>query len=372
MKAHFFAPGRVNLIGEHLDYNGGLVMPIAIEKGIRLELIPRNDFIIKLSSTNDPLVVTIDLANPIENDIVQGWANYPLGIIAQYLKYGMKIKGMDLHYTSDLPMGSGLSSSAAIEVVTGYAMKFFWVDQVINRVALAKMAQLVENEFIDVKCGIMDQMAVSVCQKDHAILLDCNALTFEQIPFILNEYQLVILNTNVPRSLIYSAYNDRKRECEEALLIINSATGIDFPNLCSISSAELDKHKAAFENETIYRRAKHVITEQERTILAANALKNSDITQLAHLMTASHLSLKNDYEVTGFPLDTMVEEALNTKGCIGARMTGAGFGGCAIALVENEQVEKFKQVVLDNYFTKTGFSGTAFTTDTVDGVKREM
>jgi galactokinase len=368
MKAQFFAPGRINLIGEHLDYNGGLVMPIAIDKGIRLETNTRNDGKIRLSSENDSLIVEIDLSKPIENRTEQGWANYPLGIIRECLKRGLEINGMDLHFSSDLPMGSGLSSSAAIEVVTGFALYSIFQNLPIDKIALAKKAQLVENEFIGVKCGIMDQMAVTICEKEHAILLDCNALVFEQIPFQLNDYQLMILNTKVPRSLIHSAYNERKSQCEEALNILIETSRVAYQNLCSISSKELEYFKLAFKKETIYRRAKHVATEQERTILAAKALKNADIIELGKLMTASHLSLKNDYEVTGLPLDTLVEEALKRPGCIGARMTGAGFGGCAIALVENGKIEEFKEVVLENYFEKTGFSGEIFTTKAVGGV----
>lgn len=363
----FFAPGRINLIGEHLDYNGGLVFPMAIERGIRLEIKPNQSDVIMLRSVNDPLVVEHRLNSSIRNCTENGWANYPLGIIKQCQENGLDIGGLEMQFSSDLPMASGLSSSAAIEVVTAYAMHQL-CEVEISRKEIALLAQKVENEFIGVKCGIMDQMAVAASQAGYAMLLDCTSLEAKHFPLQLGEFQIVVMDTKVPRSLIHSAYNERKSECEQALLSLNHSSGQNAPNLCSISMEILEAHKASFEDEVIYRRARHVISEQKRTLLAAEAMRTGDLASIGELMTASHLSLKDDYEVSGKHLDAMVTAALETQGCIGARMTGAGFGGCAIALVEKKRFDHFVGSVSKQYTSKTGLVGEFFASMAGNGV----
>lgn len=360
----FFSPGRVNLIGEHIDYNGGFVFPGALSLGIYSALRYRDDRVIRLKSTNTINEVVINLDESIEYLDSDGWGNYPKGIIKHLLSKGYEIKGCDILYSGNLPDGAGLSSSAAIEVLTAYMVLYHNCKNNIDRVYLAKQCQYVENNFIKVNCGIMDQFSVAMGKKDNAILLDCSTLKYKYVPFKLESYSLVIMNTNKKRELSDSKYNERRRECESALEIIKEHKRID--NLCE---AELDDIYNYIKDETLIKRARHVITENKRVLRAVEVLNKGDILEFARLMTESHMSLKKDYEVTGFELDTIVEEALNSKGCIGARMTGAGFGGCAIALVDNSRIESFKKRVSSCYTEKTGLVPGFYVSIIDDGVK---
>lgn len=358
----FFSPGRVNLIGEHTDYNGGYVFPGALSLGIYGALRFNDKNIITLKSKNAEGEVKVNLNEEIVYDEKDGWGNYPKGVIKAVIEKGYKVKGCDILFKGDLPDGAGLSSSAAIEVLTGYMMMYDGKDD-IDRVELAKMCQKVENEFVKVNCGIMDQFSVAAGKKDMAILLDCNTLKYDYVPFNLKDLSLIIMNTNKKRGLAGSKYNERRGECEKAIEIIRK-----HKNVNSLCEAEI-KDIEYIEDDVIKRRARHAITENERTLKAVEVLKKNDLKEFGQLMIKSHESLKNDYEVTGFELDTIVEEALKCDGCIGARMTGAGFGGCAIALVENDKINEFKEKVYKNYKEKTGLSPEFYVSVIGDGVK---
>lgn len=361
--AIYFAPGRVNLIGEHLDYNGGLVMPAALTIGIKLTVTPLTGNYLVLRSVTHAFELRFDLADEIMYNKTYQWANYPLGVIAHLQKEGYTIPACELLYESNLPEGSGLSSSAAVEVVTAFALLQQQNVQV-DLVWLANFCKQVENEFIGVQCGIMDQYSVALGKKDNALLLDCTRLHHQYIPFELGDYRLVVMDTLKPRSLIHSKYNERKAECEEALRILQGAKP-ELRNLCEASPVLID----LLTDETIRRRAKHVITENLRVKESTRVLEMNDLSTFGRLMNASHVSLRDDYEVSGPELDNLVETAQQIKGCLGARMTGAGFGGCAIAIVHSSMLEQFTAVVSSTYQSTVGHACNLFVTDIGDGVK---
>ena len=360
----FFAPGRVNLIGEHIDYNGGVVFPAALSLGIYGGLRLRSDRMIHLRSTNASLQLSVDLDQPILYSEEEGWGNYPKGVIQSLLASGHKLQGYDILFSGNLPDGAGLSSSAALLVLTAFMLHSVSEQTPWNGAKLAKFCQKVENEFIKVNCGIMDQFAVAMGRQDYAILLECETLDYKYIPFVLGEYSLVIMNTNKKRELADSKYNERRAECEEVLVEVRKHHPV--PNLCQVLLEDIEHY---IDNEVLRRRAYHVISENKRVYMAANRLEQGDLIGFGKLMTESHLSLKNDYEVTGLELDTIVEQALLVTGCIGARMTGAGFGGCAIALVRNKNLEDFKSSVKANYFRITGLTPDFYVAKINDGVK---
>lgn len=356
----FFAPGRVNLIGEHIDYNGGLVMPTTISLGIYGLNRNRNDSKIKLISKYAQNEVIIDLKSEIIFNISDGWANYPKGVIKKLIEMGFNINGADIFYESNLPIGSGLSSSAAIEVLTAFMM--LYGANTIDMVEIAKMCKEVENNFVGVNCGIMDQFAVSMGKKDYAILLNSDTLKYEYIPVQLEGYSLIIMDTNKRRELNDSKYNERRMECEEALSKIRSNK--DIQNLCEATLSDI----STLNDETLRKRALHVITENERVKKASVALKEGDIKTFGKLLVDSHASLRDNFEVTGFYLDAIVEEALKHNACIGARMTGAGFGGCAIALVEKNSLNDFENQIALRYMEKTGIAPKFYVAQISDGV----
>jgi len=361
----FFSPGRVNLIGEHIDYNGGFVFPGALTIGIYGTVRYRNDNLIRMRSKNIDGEIIINLEEALEYKEEDNWGNYPKGVIKELLNRGHKIKGMDILFYSNLPDGAGLSSSAALEVLTGYIMLYLENDNFVDRVELSKLCQQVENKFIGVSCGIMDQFSVALGKKHNAILLNCDSLYYEYVPLNLEDASLVIMNTNKRRELADSKYNERRAECEEALKLINNSKNSKLNNLCEASLEDAHNY---IKDEVIKRRAIHVITENERVKTAVHMLQKGDLKVFGELMTKSHQSLKEDYEVTGFHLDTLVAEALKVEGCIGARMTGAGFGGCAIALVENTKVEEFKNTVSREYEKNTGIKPDFYVSNIGDGV----
>ena len=366
----FLSPGRVNLIGEHIDYNGGFVFPAALTVGIYGALTLRDDNKIRMRSKNVAGEVIVNLDEELAYKKEDDWGNYPKGVIKELLDRGHKIGGMDILFCSNLPDGAGLSSSAALEVLMAYIVLYLEnQDKVeeIDRVEVARLCQKVENQFIGVNCGIMDQFAVALGKQDNAILLDCNSLYYEYAPLKLGNYSLVIMNTNKRRELADSKYNERRGECEKALEIINSHKEEKLANLCEATVEDINEF---IEDEIIKKRAIHVVTENERVKKSMEALKDNDIKAFGKLMTASHISLEKDYEVTGLHLDTLVHEALKIEGCIGARMTGAGFGGCAISLVEEDKVEEFKEKVSENYEKVTGIRPSFYTSKLGEGTHR--
>jgi galactokinase len=360
----FFAPGRVNLIGEYTDFNGGYVFPAAISLGIYGALRFRSDNLIQMKSSSTTHAIRVDLDKPVLYSEQDGWGNYPKGIIKYLLDNGAQLRGCDILYSGNLPDGAGLSSSAAILVLTAFMLQYAGGGVDANRPALAKFCQKVENEFIKVNCGIMDQFSVAMGRQDCAILLDCHNLKHEYIPFVLREHNLVIMNTNKKRELADSKYNQRRYECEQALDIIRSHRPITY--LCQASPSDVATYLA---NDVLHRRARHIVLENNRVIEAVKFLKQGNIAAFGGLMTESHMSLKYDFEVTGPELDAIVDYALQFPGCIGARMTGAGFGGCAIALVESSRLEEFKAAVLQGYKANTGRIPDFYVAGISDGVK---
>lgn len=360
----FFSPGRVNLIGEHIDYNGGYVFPAALSLGIYGAIRFRSDNLIQLRSANALPAVSVNLDQSIVFNAEDGWANYPKGIIKLLRERGYVLKGCDLLFIGNLPDGAGLSSSAALLVLVAFMLCYAHGEADIDKVELAKFCQQVENQFMGVHCGIMDQFSVAMGRKDCAILLDCETLHYQYTPFSLGKYSLVIMNTNKKRELAESKYNQRRKECEAALAMIREQRQV--ANLCQASLADVETY---VKDTKLQRRARHVISENSRVLSAVQFLERGDITGFANLMVQSHISLKNDYEVTGLELDLIVEHALKVNGCIGARMTGAGFGGCAIALVATDQLETFKLAVAAGYEQKTGLKPAFYISKIADGVK---
>ncbi len=362
MTKTYFAPGRVNLIGEHLDYNGGLVLPAALTIGVTATFTKRADNKIVLRSATHSFHNQIDLSDPITFNSKNDWTNYPLGIIHQLIKEGHAVPACEIIFNSNLPEGSGLSSSAAVEVLTAF-MLLSQTESNINLPWLANFCKQVENEFIGVQCGIMDQFAVAMGKADHAILLNCSTLEHSYVHFELNNYRLLILNTKKPRSLIHSKYNERKAECDEALRILQTTSSIQ--HLAEASMSQID----VIQDATIKKRARHIVTESLRVKESVKALRFNDLSTFGRLMNASHASLKNDYEVTGKELDALAEEAQQLKGCLGARMTGAGFGGCAIALVHHDAIPEFKHMLTFKYQAETGLNCEIYESQIGDGVR---
>lgn len=362
----YFAPGRVNLIGEHIDYNGGFVLPAALTIGITSLVRKNSSNIIRMRSTNLDGEIVIDLNQELIFDSKDSWGNYPKGVFAFLKRNGLTLTGCDILFSSNLPDGAGLSSSAAIEVLSCYLMMKMAGNQDMDRVSIAKLCQEVENKFIGVNCGIMDQFSVAMGLQDNAILLDCNTLRYKYVPFDLNGYKLVVMNTNKRRELADSKYNERRSECDKALEILNQQ--FQLKNLCKATIEQVQNSLGS--EQLLFRRARHVITENERVIQSVELLENGKIIEFGKLLIASHESLRYDYEVSGNELDAMVEAALSIPGCVGARMTGAGFGGCAIALVENKSVDEFNTKVLAKYYQKTGLVGQIYTSSIGDGVRK--
>jgi galactokinase len=362
----FFAPGRVNLIGEHTDYNYGYVLPCSLQFGTYLLARPTIETKIKFKSLNFPVTATVCVGDDFK-PIGKEWMNYPLGVMQEFKKKKLPVPGMELMYWGNIPNGAGLSSSASIEIVTAFAIDYLMQTDLPKK-EIIKMAQTAENEFVGMKCGIMDQFAVMMGRTNHAVFLNCDTLEFELIPLILGNYKLVISNTNKRRELTETKYNERRSECENAVEILNQEVAID--HLSQIGVAEFHKLEEAITDQVIKRRAQHVIFENERVLSAVNALRADNLDLFGQYMVESHHSLRDDYEVSCFELDTLVEEALNVKGVIGSRMTGGGFGGCTISLVHMDQIETFKTLVGKNYAARTGLQADFYISGIGDGAKR--
>jgi galactokinase len=367
-KQAFFAPGRINLIGEHTDYNGGHVFPCAITYGTYAVARKREDKVIRLYSTNFPEKGIIDFnLNELDYEKEHNWANYPKGMIRYILEAGYEVpSGFDCVIQGNIPNGAGLSSSASIELLTGVLVNGLF-ELEIPRLDLIKLGKKVENEFIGVNSGIMDQFAIGMGMKDAGILLDCQTLKYEYAPIHLEDYKILIMNTNKRRELADSKYNERRGECEEALAQLQQKLPI--VALGQLSEAEFDENQYLITNETVRKRAKHAVYENVRTIKALEELKAGNIEAFGQLMNQSHISLRDDYEVTGIELDSLVEAAWNQPGVLGARMTGAGFGGCAIAIIPNEEVENFIANVGAAYLDKIGYEAEFYAASIGDGAK---
>jgi galactokinase len=361
----FFCPGRVNLIGEHIDYNGGKVMPCAISLGTWLAVSKNNNKLLRFSSLNFPEKADFHLQNSYTKT-GKDWFNYPLGVINEIVQNGDHISGLDMLFYGNLPIGAGLSSSASIEMVTGFALnKLFHLN--IDGKELALMGKKVENQFIGVNSGIMDQFAVVMGKKNKAILLNCDTLDFDYLPFETGDYILTIINSNKQRTLAESKYNERFAECGKALKALKKELKVD--NLCDISLSDFEEHRHLIDDPFLDKRALHVISENFRVGEARDALKNNDLVSFGKEMYASHQSLKDWYEVSGKELDTIVEFCKTYDDCIGARMTGAGFGGCAIALVKKDKFNDFSAKLTENYNEKIGYKCDVFASDIGDGVR---
>lgn len=359
----FFAPGRANLIGEHIDYNGGLVMPAAVTLGIAAACRPRSDHLVRLRSSDDPLVVQIDLDRPIEPDPARGWGNYPAGVLRELLLQGVNLMGTDVLFTTTLPQGAGLSSSAAMEVLTAFSFLALAGASTNNLKAIALLCQKVENQFVGVNCGIMDQFAVTLGRENCALLLDCESQDYHYVPVALGARALVIMNTSRQRQLAGSKYNERRAECDAVLRLL----GTDAPRN-GLVHAPWESILSHVSDPVLRRRARHVISEQARVEQACRVLAAGDLAAFGKLLTESHASLRDDYEVTGPHLDAIVYAALQAPGCLGARMTGAGFGGCAIALVEQAEILDFAASVRSAYVAATGLEPAFYVTHAADGV----
>ena len=365
----FFAPGRVNLIGEHTDYNGGHVFPCALTIGTYAAVKKRTDKKIRLYSMNFEKegIIEADLNEKIQPKPEQKWANYPLGIVWAFEEKGMKLDcGFDILFNGNIPNSSGLSSSASIEVLTGYVLKSLYGFDVSN-VDLALIGQFSENKFNGVNCGIMDQFAIAMGKEGQAIFLDTNTLKYEYSPVKLEGAKLVIACSNKKRGLGDSKYNERRSECEEALRRIQTIKNVG--SLGELTGEEFEQVKSVIADPVKEKRAKHAVYENQRTIKAVAALKANDVETFGKLMIASDTSLREDYEVTGKELDTLVAEALKIDGVIGSRMTGAGFGGCTVSIVKDEAIDAFIEKVGKNYLEKIGYAADFYVVEVGDGPK---
>lgn len=351
----FFAPGRINLIGEHIDYSGGHVFPCAITFGTYAAVSKREDRKVRFYSKNFADLGTFEFdLDHLVYDEADSWTNYVKGVLAMMLEDGLELAyGFDVVYDGNIPNGAGLSSSASLEVVSAV------IADHINELNLPKMdivkiALRAENDFVGVQCGIMDQFAVTMGKKDTAMLLDTKTNDFEYAPLDLKDHVIVIMNTNKQRGLSDSAYNERREQCDAALEILNTVKDEEF--LCEHDLETLNENKELFEDELVFKRARHAITENLRTVEAAEVLSNDDLEAFGELMNQSHTSLRDDYDVTGKELDTIVAAAQKQDGVYGARVTGAGFGGCGLAIVKEDQVDTFIEAVGKEYKEVIGYA----------------
>lgn len=371
----FFAPGRVNLIGEHTDYNGGHVFPCALDVGTYAVAQLREDQKVRLYSMNFEEIGIVEF--PLQEDLVyekaHDWANYPKGVLKEFADRGWGVnKGVDVLYYGNIPNGAGLSSSASIELATAVMLnELFEINA--DTLELVKLSQHAENEFIGVNCGILDQFSIGMGKKDSAVLLNCQTLEYQYSPLKLEDAVIIIANTNKRRQLGESKYNERRSECERALKDLQKVLNIS--SLGELTPEQFEQHKHLIEDETCRKRAKHAVYENARTLKAVEYLNNGNIEQFGKLMNESHVSLRDDYEVTGKELDSLVQAAWETNGVIGSRMTGAGFGGCTVSIVKKDAVETFKKQVGERYTKETGLVADFYVVNVGDGareIKKEV
>ena len=365
----YFAPGRVNLIGEHTDYNGGHVFPCALTIGTYAAVRKRADRKLNFYSMNfEELGIMESSLDDLTPSDAAGWTNYPKGVMWAFAERGMKMDcGLDVVLNGNIPNGSGLSSSASLEVLTGYYLRDLYGFDVTN-IDLAKIGQYSENNFNGMNCGIMDQFASAMGKKDHAIFLDTADLFYEYAPLVLDGAKIVVTNSNVKHSLVNSEYNVRRSECEKALEELQTVVKIN--GLGDLTEEQFEANKTAIKDEVRVKRAKHAVYENQRTIRAVEALKKNDLTLFGQLMNASHVSLRDDYQVSCDEIDVLVEEAWKVDGVIGSRITGGGFGGCTVSIVKDEAVENFKEKVGAAYKQRVGKQADFYVVEIGDGPSR--
>ena len=366
----YFSPGRVNLIGEHTDYNGGHVFPCALTLGTYGAARKREDNKIHFYSMNLNSFGVVEASlDDLTNKKEYNWANYPLGIVWAFKEKGHTItSGFDMVIWGNIPNGSGLSSSASLEVLTGVILTDLFEIKDLSMTDLALIGQYSENNFNGCNCGIMDQFAVAMGKKDHAIFLDTSDLSYEYAPCILDGAKIVITNSKVKHSLVDSAYNDRRNECAAALKALQSE--LDIQALGDLTPEEFEAHKSLIKDEIQLQRAKHAVYENQRTIDAVTALKAGDIERFGKLMNQSHISLRDDYDVSCEEIDILVDLAWKIPGVLGSRITGGGFGGCTVSIVKDESVDTFIETIGKTYLEKVGHEAEFYTVDIGDGASR--
>lgn len=362
----YFAPGRVNMIGEHTDYNGGHVFPCALTIGTYAAVKKRDDRKLRFYSMNfEKMGVVESSLDDLTPSDAAGWTNYPKGVMWAFDKRGLKMDcGLDIVLNGNIPNGSGLSSSASLEVLTGFYLRDLFGFEVTN-VDLALIGQYSENNFNGMNCGIMDQFASAMGKKDNAIFLDTADLSYQYAPLVLDGAKIIVTNSNVKHSLVNSAYNERRSECEKALEELK--TVVEIKGLGDLSEEQFEADKDAIKDDIRKKRAKHAVYENQRTIRAVEALKNNDLKKFGELMNASHVSLRDDYEVSCEEIDVLVEEAWKVDGVIGSRITGGGFGGCTVSIVKDEAVESFKEKVGAAYKERVGKRADFYVVEIGDG-----
>lgn len=369
-KEIFFTPGRVNLIGEHIDYNGGYVFPCALSFGTYAVCRRREDNIFRMYSMNFEKdgIVEFSLQKLIKTDV---WADYCKGVIDTFIKHGFNIeKGADIVFFGNIPNGAGLSSSASLEVLMGTIVReIAGLNEKVSMIDIVKFGQEAENKFIGVSCGIMDQFAVGMGKEDRAILLNCDTLEYDYVPVKLEGISIVIMNTNKRRGLADSKYNERRASCEGALKDIQDA-GKKINYLCDMTMADFEECKKYIKSEEAVARVRHAVSENARVLESVKCLKENNIEKFGELMNGSHISLRDDYEVTGKELDAIVAAAWEQEGTVGARMTGAGFGGCAVSLVKNEFIDAFIKNVGEKYTKETGLKADFYVANVGDGSRK--
>lgn len=366
----YFSPGRVNLIGEHTDYNGGHVFPCALTLGTYGAARKREDNKIHFYSMNlDSFGIVEASLDDLTNKKEYNWANYPLGVVWAFKEKGHTItSGFDMVIWGNIPNGSGLSSSASLEVLTGVILTDLFEIKDLSMTDLALIGQYSENNFNGCNCGIMDQFAVAMGKKDHAIFLDTSDLSYEYAPCVLDGAKIVITNSKVKHSLVDSAYNDRRNECAAALKALQSE--LDIQALGDLTPEEFEAHKSLIKDEIQLQRAKHAVYENQRTIDAVTALKAGDIERFGKLMNQSHISLRDDYDVSCEEIDILVDLAWKIPGVLGSRITGGGFGGCTVSIVKDESVDTFIETIGKTYLEKVGHEAEFYTVDIGDGASR--
>lgn len=366
----YFSPGRVNLIGEHTDYNGGHVFPCALTLGTYGAARKREDNKIHFYSMNlDSFGVVEASLDDLTNKKEYNWANYPLGVVWAFKEKGHTItSGFDMVIWGNIPNGSGLSSSASLEVLTGVILTDLFEIKDLSMTDLALIGQYSENNFNGCNCGIMDQFAVAMGKKDHAIFLDTSDLSYEYAPCVLDGAKIVITNSKVKHSLVDSAYNDRRNECAAALKALQSE--LDIQALGDLTPEEFEAHKSLIKDEIPLQRAKHAVYENQRTIDAVTALKAGDIERFGKLMNQSHISLRDDYDVSCEEIDILVDLAWKIPGVLGSRITGGGFGGCTVSIVKDESIDTFIETIGKTYLEKVGHEAEFYTVDIGDGASR--
>ena len=366
----YFSPGRVNLIGEHTDYNGGHVFPCALTLGTYGAARKRNDRLVHFYSMNlDHLGVIEASLDELVNKKEYNWANYPFGVVWAFAEKGYTLDcGFDMVIWGNIPNGPGLSSSASLEVLTGVILKDLYGIDALSMTDLALIGQYSENNFNGCNCGIMDQFAVAMGKKDHAIFLDTSTLNYEYAPVVLEDAKIVITNSKVKHSLVDSAYNQRRQECTDALSELQSV--VEIKTLGDLDEETFEKHKDAIKDPIRQKRARHAVKENQRTIQAVAALRAGDITRFGQLMNQSHISLRDDYEVSCEEIDILVDLAWALPGVIGSRITGGGFGGCTVSIVKNDAVDTFTESIGQAYKEKVGHEAEFYIVDIGDGAKR--